>query len=259
MYPGDNNFLWLSSYFGDGLGMYNYKNDSLRQFTRHDGLLGNYILNIVSDKAGTLYLTTENGITKFTSGNFRSKANTIFKKPVSSDDQQTIFDPLTNSLIIGQDNSLLLIPVDSSLSITNSPLPLIDRVMVNNEQQFFEPGLKELKLSPEQKNISIDFTAIHFANADKINFAYRLTGVDNDWRMTEANRTAQYAILSPGTYTFTLKAADETGVWSQTHASFTFTIAQPWWQNIWYRVAVVLIFTGLIMWVVRKKNKINQT
>ena len=195
MYPGDNNFLWLSSYFGDGLGMYNYKNDSLRQFTRHDGLLGNYILNIVSDKAGTLYLTTENGITKFTSGNFRSKANTIFKKPVSSDDQQTIFDPLTNSLIIGQDNSLLLIPVDSSLSITNSPLPLIDRVMVNNEQQFFEPGLKELKLSPEQKNISIDFTAIHFANADKINFAYRLTGVDNDWRMTEANRTAQYAIL----------------------------------------------------------------
>jgi LytS/YehU family sensor histidine kinase len=44
-------------------------------------------------------------------------------------------------------------------------------------------------------------------------------------------------------------------VWNQNFATFSFTIAVPWWQTLWFRVLAILIMGGFIVFCVRKGIK----
>ncbi|MBK9103244.1 MAG: hypothetical protein IPL92_01400 [Saprospiraceae bacterium] len=119
------------------------------------------------------------------------------------------------------------------------PQPLLlDRIYVNNEEWFTDLDHPVLHLDYTQKNISVDFTAVHFINADKLRFAYRLAGADDDWKYSTSNRNAQYASLSPGSYVFKLKVADERGNWGPEHEMLSFTIVPPLEDSMVYPVCV---------------------
>ncbi|MGZ5191481.1 MAG: histidine kinase, partial [Flavisolibacter sp.] len=252
LYAGNNNFLWFSNYFGDGLIRYDYINDSIRQFTRHDGLPENYVLNITSDNAGNLWLTYENGLTQFNPATLQSQYSISFSG-LETDDQHVVTDSLNNTMVVSLNDRLLFIPASPDLVKNSFPHPVIDKISVNNKLQFIDPQNQQLSLSHDQKNISIDFTAVQPVNRGQIHFVYRLTGVDEEWIYADANRTEQYSILSPGNYTFQLKASNERDIWNSAPAVFAFSIAAPWWQTIWFRITALLCVIGLISLAVRKR------
>ncbi len=53
-----------------------------------------------------------------------------------------------------------------------------------------------------------------YQNTSLIKYAYKLDGYDKDWIEAGTQRTATYTNLSPGTYTFHVKAANSDGVWT---------------------------------------------
>ena len=73
-------------------------------------------------------------------------------------------------------------------------------------------------------------------------YAYKLEGYDDDWIQAGAQRSVTYGTLSPGTYTFHVKAANSDGMWNETGASFSFTILPPWWKTWWVRILLVIAY-----------------
>jgi len=76
------------------------------------------------------------------------------------------------------------------------------------------------------------FAALDYASSDKNHYRYRLEGFDDDWMDAGQVRSATYTSLPAGDYSFTVKAANNDGVWNDRGASFQLHVAPPPWQSI---------------------------
>ena len=66
-----------------------------------------------------------------------------------------------------------------------------------------------------QNDISIETTALHFANPKLNRYQFWLENYDEDWRDQGTNRVATYTNLDPGEYVFHAKGANSHGIWNE--------------------------------------------
>ncbi len=90
-------------------------------------------------------------------------------------------------------------------------------------------------------------------------YAYKMEGLDKNWTYLTTNRKAYFTELSPGTYTFTVKASINSGVWNANPASLTIKILPPFWESFWayllYTAAVALAIIFYVMQSLHKRNE----
>lgn len=104
----------------------------------------------------------------------------------------------------------------------------------------------ELELLYADRGFSVEFAALHFSNPLQNRYAYMLEGYDEDWIDTDASRrTAVYANLPSGTYTFKVKASNSDGVWNETPTLLRVRVRPPWWASVVAYVVYFFILTGL--------------
>ena len=84
---------------------------------------------------------------------------------------------------------------------------------------------------------------------EKNKYAYKLDGFDDDWHISKETSFAHYTNLSPGEYTFKVKASNNDGIWSKLPATIRFKISYPFWSTGWayllYASLLALIFLGI--------------
>ena len=86
--------------------------------------------------------------------------------------------------------------------------------------------------------LEFHYTANTFVAADSVRFQYRLHGFDPEWIQAGTRRVAQYANLAPGQYRFHVLAANKYGVWNDTGAALSFTVAPFFWQTLWFKTVL---------------------
>jgi signal transduction histidine kinase/ligand-binding sensor domain-containing protein len=122
--------------------------------------------------------------------------------------------------------------------------PEIEGVNVNNQpiSQPYPPDKNGRKpvFNHSENSISIAFTAFLYTNPDYINFRYRLSGANSGWQYAGDQRSANYAQLEPGDYTFYVQGGNKNGEWNRHLASFSFIIQPPYWETWWFRMAMAL-------------------
>lgn len=101
------------------------------------------------------------------------------------------------------------------------------------------------KLTHKQSFVSFDFISIDYHTPEKTSYQYRLEGLEEQWH-TGKSRQVQYANLEPGAYTFKVRAGTDGGNWNENYTSLSFTIARPYWQQLWFQALVVASIIGLI-------------
>lgn len=128
---------------------------------------------------------------------------------------------------------------------------------LKNGRTLLEQHISEtvhLDLNYRDKVISFEFTGLHFANPQKIQYAHKLEGFDLDWVYGGSDqRIAHYTNLPYEDFTFLVKAANGDGVWSEP-VSLSISIAPPFWQTGGAYLLYGLSFIGLL-WGVRKITK----
>ena len=112
----------------------------------------------------------------------------------------------------------------------------------------------EIRLHHNQNIFSIDFAAIHFADPENNILQYMLEGYETEWRNVEQLKTAYYFNVSPGHFTFRVKAWSSYGLWSE--KAVTITILPPWWQTWWAYTLYVLLLAGLIWTFIKWRTRI---
>jgi signal transduction histidine kinase/ligand-binding sensor domain-containing protein len=134
----------------------------------------------------------------------------------------------------------------SQLAINRAPPTVVIDGALAGERLHRSPA--DLSLPALTTNLRVDYTATSLIAPRRVQFRYKLDGVDLDWKDAGTRRQAFYTNLGPGLYRFHVIAANEDGVWNQDGASFSFTIAPAWYQSRWfYTLCAVLLLAALAL------------
>lgn len=109
-----------------------------------------------------------------------------------------------------------------------------------------------LRLNPQQRSFSLEFSALDFSDPGRLRYAYQLEGYDRGWVNTSsAQRIASYSNLSPGRYLLKVRASNRSGLWSPQELTIPIWVQPAWWQTWWLRLALALLASGLLYALVR--------
>ncbi|MEX2603001.1 MAG: two-component regulator propeller domain-containing protein, partial [Gracilimonas sp.] len=212
--PGENGGLWISTQNGlsqmipsESIGKVTFIN-----YNASDGIGGENFIGLIADKTddGTYYFGGEHGLTEFAN----IQANLTPPQMFISDIK------ISNKSVLEMgENS----PLNNSLFKTD-----------------------HLDLSYKQNDLSFDFSALHFGNPQKNQYAHMLDGFDENWIYDNRN-FASYTNLEPGEYTFRVRGSNSDGIWNEEGRSISISIASPWWKTIWaYSFYLMLLIGGVI-------------
>ncbi len=97
-----------------------------------------------------------------------------------------------------------------------------------------------LTLSHRINHLTFSFTGIDWQQQEKIRYTFILEGYEQEWNPVTRLHKSTYSNLSPGKYTFRVKAIAADGDESP-ESVFSFEILPPWWSTVWFRVIAALL------------------
>jgi len=103
------------------------------------------------------------------------------------------------------------------------------------------------------------YAGLSFIGGEKVQYRYKLEGLDEGWIDAGTRREAYYTNLPPGDYTFRVIAANSDGIWNEKGASLQFELRPYFYQTKWFLALAVLAFltTGpsIYFWRVRSLKR----
>ncbi|MFP3940376.1 MAG: ATP-binding protein [Thermoanaerobaculia bacterium] len=88
-----------------------------------------------------------------------------------------------------------------------------------------------LRLGPELRTFEVEYTALSFADPERVRFRVLLEGLTRDWIDVGTRREMLFTDVPPGRYRFRVKAANEHGVWSPEGAAIPLVVVPRWWET----------------------------
>ncbi|MFT6335154.1 MAG: ligand-binding sensor domain-containing protein [Halioglobus sp.] len=245
---------WVGTSNG-GLNKYVEETNSFERYSTNEGLPDNTIYTIAEDEENKLWLGTNKGLCWF-------DPNTLQGQQYSPEDGVQSFEFNTNAVCKTSDNWLLFggingfnmfSPSEISSDASSKNLVLTS-FKVNNKD--YPSTTRSLDLAHNENFISFEFSLLEYFKNDKIQYAYKLEGLEKDWNYIKSAQKVSYPGLNPGTYTFKVKAASHNGLWSKKEISMPLFISYPWWKSWWF----ILLSTSLIVGMIYAfyRNKQNQ-
>ncbi len=256
IYEDANGIIWLGTHQG-GLNRFDPQTEKFSSVTVRDGLPSNSIVGIIADGAGHIWLSTNKGICRYDPRTKTVRSYGVNDGLPSNDFLQNAVFRQNNQLFFGSLNGVVYFNPDSirddrrpfpvhitGFNVLNKPRPLTNREIILNHDENF---------------LSFEFAALTYVLPDKNQYAYQLVGVDKNWVQSANNRFANYPDLSPGHYTFRVKASNSDGVWNRKEASVRFVILPPWWATWWAYSVYALLAAGVVFGGIRfYTNRIRQ-
>jgi ligand-binding sensor domain-containing protein len=252
-----NAVIWIGT-FGDGLVKYDGK--TFKNYSVKNSLVNDYVSASYYDvEENVLWVGTNNGISKLKldhNSNISSikNYNSNYGDFNLSCNQNCIYKLKNGHMLFGcKDNLVEYIPsLDQN---KKSVIPFyFEGVRLNYEKTNWEPYSKNVNLwsnmpnaliLPYDKNhLTFDFTAINFNDSKNINFQWKLLNTEKEWSPESKNNFVTYSNIPPGTYTFSCRVSNSSGVWSKPIA-FSFTITPPFYQTTWFTpLLIILLISG---------------
>ncbi|MFT3870889.1 MAG: response regulator [Nibricoccus sp.] len=161
------------------------------------------------------------------SDGMRSRAPSISSANVARMPDGTIW--------IGTSKGVSVIDQQRIRKATVPPVPIIEKVRFDKMETC--PGLRK-SFRPGRGELEFFFTAPSFIDSRSVRFQYRLEGFDRDWVDANGRREAFYGSLSPGRYTFLVRAANAEGVWCAEPARCEIELWPHLYQQGWFWAAV---------------------
>ena len=251
----DKGNLWLGTE-GGGLVEYDKRqNRILARYTTRDGLCNNAVLNVLADKAGDLWMSTFNGVSKFNISGRRFD-NFYYSDGLQSNqfNYNAGIALRSGEFAFGGIKGLTLFSPEKITPMGNvSPLVLTG-LFVNNKEQ----GAGDVTVPYDQALLSFEFTALEYTAPDKISYAYYMEGWDKGWNYPGNTRKAVYTHLEEGTYHFRVRCTNTEGLWNGKELSFRVVVLPPWYRTWWaYLVYVALLASGVYAYIVFRSRQVR--
>ncbi len=144
-----------------------------------------------------------------------------------------------------------LVGIDSAATLPARPPPpvYIDEILLDHLPVTATAGA--LRMPAGDHEVRFRFAALNYSAPEKVRMRHELVGFDLGWAETGSDRSVSYVRLPPGKYTLRAIACNQDGTWNETGATLALVVVPTWWQNGWFRGALLLGFVGGVGWAVR--------
>jgi ligand-binding sensor domain-containing protein/signal transduction histidine kinase len=258
--PSDNvNCLWFDSagvlWAGTAMGLAFVKGDRVLTPFQEPGSLHDPILGIAEDKNGWLWISTSNHV-------LRVKREGLLNGTLDDADvhEYGIEDGLNGLEGVKRYHSVFadgagkiwfsmnrgLSVVDPARAIGGSAPALIHVDGVTADGNAV-PLQDTIRLTGTHHRLIFNYDALSLSVPERVQYRYKLEGVDEQWSNPVNNREVTYNNLNSGTYRFRLMASNSEGMWNSAEAVVPFEIAPEYWQTWWFRTSAALAGGLLIL------------
>ncbi len=258
LYDDGDGTLWIGTW-GGGLSRMSKETGQIKTYTQIDGLGNNVVFAILPDKEGFLWLSTSNGLS-------RMNPQTGFFVTYTRQDGITSDEFWWGSAYAASDGRLMFggtygFTIFDPAEITERQYELPVRISSVRvyDQPVFPDSDHNLELGYRDNLLTFEFAALDFANANRIEYAYMLEGVDRDWNYSGNRNYATYSFLRGGDYTFHVRATDNYGVWQDEIALLYIRIQPPVWQRLWFQFVIIgLILFGIWLFIRNRSRQMER-
>jgi len=252
----DSNILWIGT-FGGGFSKFDKEKEEFTNYTEREGLANNVVYGILGDKSGNLWLSTNKGISRF------NPKNNLFKNYVVNDGLQSnefntgaYFRSHTGELFFGGINGFNSFYPDSIKDNLFQPPVVITNLKIFDELVESDIiGYGDIELSYKENYLSIEFVALNYTNSPKNQYAYMMSGIDNDWIYSGTRRFVTYTNMDPGAYIFKVKGSNNDGVWNEDGTILSIIINPPIWQTWWAYLSYIVLFIMSIFSLIKFRTR----
>lgn len=222
------------------------------------------IYNIIMDQLGHIWISTNKRVVEYDPKNGGiMDYSTMGDVTVNSFMPNSYFKSSSGKILYGGNRGISVFTPYEHLSdeprriktmVADVKIDGTSSLLEKNNQRF---NLRSQTISLEagDKNIEIDFSSLNYAFPDKIKYAYKMDGVDDDWVYVRGDRQfAFYNQLPKGKRTFYLKTTDVNGLWSNYVAEVQVFKQPAFYETLWAYVSYV-IFVLLCLYLFYRRMK----
>ena len=260
---GSPDILWIGTHDG-GLNKYSKKSKKWTLYTEKNGLANNCIYGILEDNKNNLWISTNNGLSKF------KIVKETFTNYFEEDGLQgnefnsfSFYKDKDGLMYFGGLNGFTYFLPDNIKTNKNIPqIVLTDFKKFNKKIKLNVPvsKIKNIKLTYKDIVFSFEFAALEYTNSKKNKYAYKLVGFNKDWIYTGAeNRVATFTNIPHGSYIFKVKASNNDRIWNEKGITVNIIISPPFWKTWWFKSILAVTFLFLLFFLHKKRVKIIQT
>ena len=233
------NNVWIGTQYG--LNKFDREKEKFKVYTEEDGLANNFIYGILIDEEDNLWMSTNYGISKFCSKKEKF-SNFNINDGIQGNEFNgfAYFKSKSNEMFFGGTNGLTsFYPEDIEENSFEQYVAIGSIYNINDEILDYD----NIKLSYKKNQIEFKFFYPYYINTGKIQYAYKLDGIDENWVFSKDRNYANYTNLEAGKYTFKVVARVGNGEWSApTIVKFNVAI-KPWKSPLAYFIYIILILS----------------
>lgn len=254
--------IWIGT-FNHGLYYLNKSDGSFKHYTTEDGLAGNSVFGILEDDEGHIWLSTNNGIARFTP---RRKVFSSYSYTNGLEELEFNFNAYAKTrkgeLLFGSTDGFTLFSPDKITLNTFVPPIVFTGLSVHNQNVevktdgFLSRSINHtetLRFEHKEANFTLQFAALDYSNPQGNQYAFKMDGIDTDWQYRIGQQSATYTIQQEGEYVFHLKGANNEGIWNPVERKLRIIVQAPpwrtWWAYLIYLLSFLLITYGIIRFV----------
>lgn len=259
--------VWMGSQDGD-VFTYDPQTNKVENLSDMFDMLEEGIFNIITDQLGHIWISTNKRVIEYDPKNGGiMDYSTMTDVMVNSFMPNSYYKTRSGKILYGGNKGISVFTPYDHLSdnprrirtmVSDVKIDGVSSLLEKNNQRF---NLRSqiISLNAGDKNIEIDFSSLNYAFPDKIKYAYKMDGVDDDWVYVRGDRQfAFYNQLPKGKRTFYLKTTDVNGLWSNYIAEVQVFKQPAFYETLWaYLFYIVFTLLCLYLFYHRMKRRIQ--
>ena len=250
---GEQGVFWIGTY-GGGLNKFDTKTGEFKYYTEDDGLSNSSIYGILSDEKGSLWISTNFGISVFDVDKEEFKIFTESDGLIGNEFNNGAFHKSSSGeMLFGGINGVnSFYPKEIKENKIPPKVIITDIEFLNNNEyealsEFSDPNsMDQLVLNYRQNNFMFHFLALHYTHSKGNKYEIHLVGLYDKPLFLDGADQISYSNLAPGEYTFKVRASNNDGVWSDWE-KIHIVIQSPFWQK-WRFIALIIASSILVFW-----------
>jgi signal transduction histidine kinase/ligand-binding sensor domain-containing protein len=259
----DGGVLWIGT-AGGGLSW--WRDGRFAHLTAREGLDSNNVGQIILGDPGYLWLGTSLGLARIRrdalfTGGFNRSDDAMYAAsgglrssqcapgfPISSGGH---LDSRGRAWVVTSNGLAMFHP--GALTPPSPPAAPQIRAMLIDGTPI--PERTAIELPAGVRRVEFQYATVWLSSPERLQYQYRLEGVDQDWISAGARRSTDYNNLPPGHYRFAVRATLGEGAVGPV-TTIEFTRRAAWWEASWFPSAVLasLVLLGWLLYWLRLRQ-----
>ncbi|MBN2485248.1 MAG: hypothetical protein JXB34_04690 [Bacteroidales bacterium] len=259
LFTDSRGFLWIGT--NNGLSRLNKASGSFVNYTTENGFASDFITAIEEDSEGNLWISTKKGLSRL---NLQSGKVQNFDISQGLQDYEfnrgASFADKNGQMFFGGIKGFNVFNPKEISEVTVNPPVFLTGFFIHNTPcsehniNVHPNELKEVKLKHTQNYLTFEYASLAFSLSNKIEYYYKLSGVDSDWVSARKKRSATYTHIPPGTYEFWVRTIYDNQL-QEPVKLISVTIVPPFWLTLPFMLTVMVAISFIIVYTVKYRER----